>query len=431
MAKKISADKKRSPVNIIEGIVITVLIVLIIFMLVVYFAFSKTGATPKFFGYTFYRTMAVNMETDIPAGTAIIAKASEIDNIKEGSVVLCKVDETTVLTRVVQIVNENGQLSYVVKFDTAPAADTFKIPGDNVIAKAIYQSSGLGSMLGFVTSTFGIMLIIIIPSFIIIVFQVIRIINVKRKEEDASSLDDLDEIMKDSDNRFEDMFSDDIPADDEPKLRPIAKKADEAAGVLTVDDSGKAAEIDKDGPIFTFEQTVPDKSEKKKEKPKHVIPKPKTPNTDSFYSYLSDKADDQLYGGRIKRQEIVEDEEEQVNDRKSAGFFTIGHELHKDKKPETTSENISKEAPAAVEKVSAEATSAQPAEAAQAAPVQEAVSHNEAQPNVIPEVKQPVKEAVKEVKAPKPAAPQKRRNTDQAISELMGMINAEEKKLHK
>ena len=160
--------------------------------------------------------------------------------------VLCKVDETTVLTRVVQIVNENGQLSYVVKFDTAPAADTFKIPGDNVIAKAIYQSAGLGSMLGFVTSTFGIMLIIIIPSFIIIVFQVIRIINVKRKEEDASSLDDLDEIMKDSDNRFEDMFSDDIPADEEPKLRPIAKKADEAAGVLTVDDSGKAAEIDKD-----------------------------------------------------------------------------------------------------------------------------------------------------------------------------------------
>lgn len=415
MAKKFSADKKRSPVNIIEGIVITVLIVLIIFMLVVYFAFSKTGATPKFFGYTFYRTMAVNMETDIPAGTAIIAKASEIDNIKEGSVVLCKVDETTVLTRVVQIVNENGQLSYVVKFDTAPAADTFKIPGDNVIAKAIYQSAGLGSMLGFVTSTFGIMLIIIIPSFIIIVFQVIRIINVKRKEEDASSLDDLDEIMKDSDNRFEDMFSDDIPADDEPKLRPIAKKADEAAGVLTVDDSGKAAEIDKDGPIFTFEKP---EAEKKKEKPKHVIPKPKTPNTDSFYSYLSDKADDQLYGGRIKRQEIVEDEEEQVNDRKSAGFFTIGHELHKDKKPETASENISKEAPAAVE-------------AAPTAPVQEAVPQMEAQPTVIPEVKQPVKEAVKEVKAPKPAATQKRRNTDQAISELMGMINAEEKKLHK
>lgn len=415
MAKKFSADKKRSPVNIIEGIVITVLIVLIIFMLVVYFAFSKTGATPKFFGYTFYRTMAVNMETDIPAGTAIIAKASEIDNIKEGSVVLCKVDETTVLTRVVQIVNENGQLSYVVKFDTAPAADTFKIPGDNVIAKAIYQSAGLGSMLGFVTSTFGIMLIIIIPSFIIIVFQVIRIINVKRKEEDASSLDDLDEIMKDSDNRFEDMFSDDIPADEEPKLRPIAKKADEAAGVLTVDDSGKAAEIDKDGPIFTFEKP---EAEKKKEKPKHVIPKPKTPNTDSFYSYLSDKADDQLYGGRIKRQEIVEDEEEQVNDRKSAGFFTIGHELHKDKKPETASENISKEAPAAVE-------------AAPTAPVQEAFSHNEAQHTVIPEVKQPVREAVKEVKAPQPAAPQKRRNTDQAISELMGMINAEEKKLHK
>lgn len=420
MVKKHSADKKHSPVNIIEGIVITVLIVLIIFMLVVYFSFSKTGAAPKFFGYTIYRTMAVNMETDIPAGTAIIAKASEKDNIKEGSVVLCKIGDDTVLTRVVQLVYEDGQLSYVVKFDTAPATDTFKIPGDNVIAKAIYQSAGLGSMLGFVTSTFGIMLIIIIPSFIIIVFQVVRIINVKRREEDASSLDDLDEIMKDSDNRFEDMFSDDIPADDEPKLRPIAKKAEDTGSVLTVDESGKAAEINNEGPIFTFEKPA---EEKKKEKPKHVIPKPKTPNTDNFYSYLSSNADDQLYGGRIKRQEIVEDEEEeQLNDRKSAGFFTIEQDKPKEKKSETASNDLDIKIPD-IKEAQPEIKTA--SETVPAETVTETVTEEK------PAVNEPVRQSVQPAAPTVQKAPQKRRNTDDAISELMGMINAEEKKLHK
>ena len=51
MAKKKS--KKSSAVNIIEGIVIGILILIIAGMLFLYFSFSGNGAAPNIFGYTF------------------------------------------------------------------------------------------------------------------------------------------------------------------------------------------------------------------------------------------------------------------------------------------------------------------------------------------------------------------------------------------
>lgn len=256
---------KGSAVNIAEGIVIGILILLIAVMLFLYFSFNKKGAAPEIFGYTFYHTMAVNMETDIPANTLILAKKSEIDNIIVGSVILCKIGEDTILTRVVELNSDDGETAYVVKFDTAPPNDTYKIPKDNVIAKAVQQSSLMGSVLSFATSTFGIMLVIIIPSFVIIVFQTVRIVNAKREEEEASSLEDLEEIMISDDDRFEDMFGDEADVKPEPErvvrqvrqggLEPIPRET-EKQKVLSVDKNGRAgltAVPDDNAPLFTYE----------------------------------------------------------------------------------------------------------------------------------------------------------------------------------
>lgn len=194
MAKKKRA-KRSGAVNVIEGIVIAILILLIAGMLLLYFSFRSEGAAPELLGYTFYRTKATNMEPDIPSGSAIIAKNDLIDEVKPGSVVLCRMGEndSTVLTRVVQLVNEDGVTSYIVKFQTGK--ETYKLSEEKIVAKAVWISTAFGAVLGFATSTLGIMLVIIIPSFIIIVFQIIKIVNAKQHEEDAVDLDDLDDIM--------------------------------------------------------------------------------------------------------------------------------------------------------------------------------------------------------------------------------------------
>jgi len=235
-----SAKKRRrrnnGSVNVVEIVVVAVLVLLIAVMLFLYFSFSKSGSAPSIFGYTIYQTKAVNMAPEVPANTAIIAKASEIENIKVGSAILCKIGDDTILTRVVQIVSEYGEVSYVVRFDTAAENDTFLIPRENVIAKAIWYSSGLGSLLTFVTSTFGIMLVIIIPSFIIILIQVVKIVNIKRMEEDSKSLDDLEDIMDEADKGGFTISSPKVNTDVPETDVPVSPKR--SAPLFSYDDAG-------------------------------------------------------------------------------------------------------------------------------------------------------------------------------------------------
>lgn len=400
MAKK--KNKKSSAVNIIEGIVIGILILLIAGMLFLYFSFSDNGAAPNIFGYTFYHTNAVKMEPKIPKNTVVIGKTGDLEDIKVGSVVVCKIGEDTVLTRVVQLVSENGQMSYVVKFDTSPANDTFKIPAENIIAKATSQSSIFGSILNFATSTFGIMLVIIIPSFIIIVFQVVRIVNVKRTQEEAVSLDELDEIMINDDEDGHDFFEE--PAsfstpEPEPEPVPVQERS-----VLSVDKNGKAgltAVREEGTPLFTYDGFAGNKNKRTVAKQGSSVVKPvKAPHNDKFFSeYVSEDEKAPLYESKT--------EQPAAEEEKSVDFMS-----------NVIPKNIAEAAAKA--EIPAEENAPEPVKTYEPKAVREDKIVKEA--NNIPEQAVVPKEKL---------APPKKKNNSKAISELMSIIDAEESKLKK
>lgn len=400
MAKK--KNKKSSAVNIIEGIVIGILILLIAGMLFLYFSFSDNGAAPNIFGYTFYHTNAVKMEPKIPKNTVVIGKTGDLEDIKVGSVVVCKIGEDTVLTRVVQLVSENGQMSYVVKFDTSPANDTFKIPAENIIAKATSQSSIFGSILNFATSTFGIMLVIIIPSFIIIVFQVVRIVNVKRTQEEAVSLDELDEIMINDDEDGHDFFEE--PAsfstpEPEPEPAPVQERS-----VLSVDKNGKAgltAVREEGTPLFTYDGFAGNKNKRTEAKQGSSVVKPvKAPHNDKFFSeYVSEDEKAPLYESKT--------EQPAAEEEKSVDFMS-----------NVIPKNIAEAAAKA--EIPAEENAPEPVKTYEPKAVREDKIVKEA--NNIPEQAVVPKEKL---------APSKKKNNSKAISELMSIIDAEESKLKK
>lgn len=195
MSNKNKSGLKRSPVVAAEIVVISILLIIIAIMLFLCFSFKRNGNTVTLFGTKLYYTRAVNMQPNIPEKTLILAKETAAENINAGSVVLCKIGDDTVLIRVVDVQEENGERFFIVKFDTSPENKTFKIDKDDVVAKAYKQAEAFGKIISFATSALGIMLIIIIPSFLIILFQIIKIINIKRLEEEAASLDDIDDII--------------------------------------------------------------------------------------------------------------------------------------------------------------------------------------------------------------------------------------------
>lgn len=184
-------DKKFSAFSVAEIILIILLIAIIAAMIFIGVVFHKDNTATSIFGYCFYRTKAVNMETSIPQGTIIVAKESENDSIEAGSVILCKIGEYTVLTRVTEVQDD----AYIVKFDVAPDNETFRVEKSAVIAKAVWQLEAFGKFIDFATSTVGIIVVLIIPLTIIIAVQVIRINKLKALEREASSLDDIDDVI--------------------------------------------------------------------------------------------------------------------------------------------------------------------------------------------------------------------------------------------
>ena len=171
--------KSVNVLSVIETVFIIVCALAIAVMLVLYFAFRGDNAVPSVGGYSFYYLKASNMEPNIPKGTAVIAQASKIDQLAPGKTCLAKIgDEDNydiVLIGVTNIEEENGTKYYTLKFTTA--TQEIRVPESDIIAKAQWQSEILGKLLGFATSTSGIMLVIIIPSLLIIIFQILRNFN--------------------------------------------------------------------------------------------------------------------------------------------------------------------------------------------------------------------------------------------------------------
>lgn len=185
-------DKNFSAFSVIEVILIILLVVVIAAMIFIGVVFHKDNTATSVFGYNFYRTKAVNMEPKIPQNTVIIAKESEKDAIEAGSVILCHIGEYTVLTRVTEV--QDG--AYIVKFDAAPDNETFRVENSAVIAKAVWQFEAFGKFLDFATSTVGIIILMIIPLAVIIIVQVIRINRLRELEREASSLDDIEDVIR-------------------------------------------------------------------------------------------------------------------------------------------------------------------------------------------------------------------------------------------
>ena len=192
--------KKRSKFfSVIEIIVIALLILIIAGMLFLYFTFSETGTAAEIFGSTVYQTQAVNMQPAVPTGCAVIGKKSAVSSAKTQDVVLCRIDDKIVVARIVDILNEDGKNYYTMHFDTAPENDVHVITQSDIIAAGIKTWVFLGKLLTFARSTTGIMIVIILPSFIIIILQVIKIVNSKHTHEEAVSLADLEDIMRSDD----------------------------------------------------------------------------------------------------------------------------------------------------------------------------------------------------------------------------------------
>lgn len=433
--------KKVSAFAVIEIILIVLLIVIMVAMLAFNFLFKNKDAPVSVFGYSFYITKDVKMQTKIPKDTFIIAKESEIPNIINGSVILCKVGDYTTLIRVKEIQNEADKTYYVVKFDTDDDNKTFRISSDAVIAKAVQQDEILGKVLNFATSTVGIVIAVIIPLVFIIAIQVARILGIRRLEEEAASIDDIDEFISSRDEESpapvtftEPKFIEDVTG----KIPPVQRYAvseppkdfkpePKPEKVLSVDNSGRAEYVSRkpddnsneNYPLFTYDRLSKNREQKKEpiavgtasaaSKDELYINKPtkieiEKPVTDEFLDKYAPKP-------------VVSEEELFDSENSKSVVFT----------PHLS--NIIPDSIAAVQEQTETPKKSSFEESVKSYYEKIVVTEEEK----FPEPVIPVTPAIPEnaVLPKETIAPPKKANSSKALAELMSIIDAEETKLKK
>ena len=427
--------KKISAFAVIEIILIIILALVMIAMLAFNFLFKNKDSAVSVFGMSFYNTKAVNMLPDFPRNTVVIAKASEIENIKENSVILCTIGEHTTLIRVTQIQEEEGQKYYVVKFDTAAANETFRISSDAVIAKAVWQINGFGSFLDFATSTVGIIIAVVIPLMFIIAIQVARILSIHRLEDEAASLDDIDEIINSRDDSepapvtfTEPKFIEDVTGKIPQPVTAVRIERQTPPApekVLSVDGRGRAEYSERkaeaapkdNSPLFTYDRMTKEQPRKEPvmagasknisrdefyiNKPTR-IEKPKSA-TDEFFEKYAPKsvADEALDSEKSEPVVFTPHLSNIIPDSIAA----VQEETDSPKKSSSFDESVK----AYYEKAYVPANSGEEAPAAEI-------------PATIPENAVLPKETI---------APPKKAKSNKALAELMSIIDAEETKLKK
>ncbi len=430
------SGKKVSAFAVFEIILIVILVLVMVTMLAFNFLFKKDNSAVSVFGYSFYNTKAVNMLPDFPKNTVVIAKKSEIVNIKENSVILCNIGEHTTLIRVVQIQEEEGKANYVVKFDTSSANETFRIGSDDVIAKAVWQINGFGTFLDFATSTVGIIIAVVIPLIFIIAIQVARILSIRKLEDEASALDDIEDFIQARNEEepapvtfTEPKFVEDLTGKLPDVLKINRSSEPKPEKILSVDDRGRADYTERpveqnseNSPLFTYDRLTAKNTAANRE-PSVVGARHTTVSNDELYMNRPTRINPELK----KTNEFFEKySPKKTQEAEASDMFSSEKSEPVVFTPHLS--NIIPESIAAVqEEISAPSEKKSGFDESVKAYFERNTEEEKPEPVHIAEAAIPEKAVL-----PKETiAPPKKKKNNKALAELMSIIDAEENKLKK
>jgi signal peptidase len=174
-------QSKRS-VNRISKILdmsVNVLFVMLI-LFTIFFIFyvvnaRKNGGQPSFDGFHIYNIASGSMKPKIPIGSMVITKSINTSSIKKGDIISFKSNNIVISHRVYDIYTQSdGEKIVLTKGDANKSVDPDIVLQNQIIGKVILHIPLLGFVLNYVTTKLGIIVCIVIPMFLIVIYDTAR-----------------------------------------------------------------------------------------------------------------------------------------------------------------------------------------------------------------------------------------------------------------
>lgn len=179
-----------SVINIISIVVIAAAVVILCTVVL-----TKSGEAPSICGYTALRITTGSMEPTYAVDTMILVKKVDPSEIQEGDVISFyssdpALDGALNTHRVVEVKQEDGQLTYVTKGDGNNAVDLYDAKAQYLVGKVVGSSKILGKLSRLTANPLIFIPVILIPLALILICNLVQTVSlakkiVKEEEEDA------------------------------------------------------------------------------------------------------------------------------------------------------------------------------------------------------------------------------------------------------
>lgn len=168
-------------INTIINVLLWVLIIIIAFFAIVTFSQKGDGNVMNLFGYTPMTVLSDSMAPTFEKDDLIIvhhgdAASYQVDDIISFWTVL---DGKKVINthRILSVYSEGGMVQYTTKGDANLAADTYVVGTADVIGKYVAAVPLLGSVLSFLGTSLGFLMVIVLPLLAFFVYQIYRLVT--------------------------------------------------------------------------------------------------------------------------------------------------------------------------------------------------------------------------------------------------------------
>lgn len=192
------AKSKTSTTHKVLTVIGTILCVILIPILLINLtlivkSFTNKEEVPSIGGRLPLIVLTDSMYPEIESGDLIICHTAEAEDIEVRDVIAffdpAGNGSSIVTHRVIEIVEENGQISFRTQGDNNNTEDRLLVPADNLVG--VYQSriAGAGHIAMFMQSTTGLIICVVLPIVLLVAYDILRRRSYeKRKQSDTDAL---------------------------------------------------------------------------------------------------------------------------------------------------------------------------------------------------------------------------------------------------
>lgn len=208
-------DKKiKQQILTVVGIALCVILIpmLIINCTLLIKGWTNNNKVPSVFGYSpmivLTDSMAGSNNDSFNGGDLIFIKTVEAEEVKKGDVISffdpTGNGSTITSHRVVDVINENGKISFKTKGDNNNTEDKLPVPSENLVgAYTGFRIAGAGNIAMFMQTPWGLIICVIVPIILLIAWDAVRRAryNKKRQEGEAALLAELEKLRAEKANK--------------------------------------------------------------------------------------------------------------------------------------------------------------------------------------------------------------------------------------